>query len=237
MNTSATITRNLKTVAEFINQASVAHAGNLRGDSDNFSSIEISGAVLENKNLSRSEWNFSKIENVTFCGINLEGAEFKFTELSGVTFERCKLERADFDFCKMENVTFNECVLYSAGFDFASGNAAFNACQLEGAEFHHVSLKLAISNCSGEQAEFNYCPDLQLTAENCDFHSIEFCDSVINGTLKKCVLSNGDFSGSNGAAALFDECRMRDINKSGAVGINADKDDEDDDDDFNFDFD
>ena len=42
-------------------------------------------------------------------------------------------------------------------------------------------------------------------------------------------------AGSNGADALFDECRMRDINKSGAVGINADKD-EDEDDDFDFDF-
>lgn len=236
MNTSATITRNLKTAAEFINQANIAHAGNFRGDSDNFSNIEISGLTLENKNISRAEFNFSKITDAVFCGMNFEGSEFKFTELVNVKFIRCKLERASFEFAAMENVRFEQSILFNSSFDFANGNAAFINCELEGAEFHHAPLKLDIANCSGEQAEFNYCPDLQITAENCDFHRVEFCDSVINGTLKGCILTDADFSGSNGANAVFDECRMRDINTSGAIGINADKDEDEDDDDFDFDF-
>ena len=101
-------------------------------------------------------------------------------------------------------------------------------------ELHHTLAELHFSECAGEGIEFNYCPDLKLFAENCDFHRALFNDSNISGKLSCCCLSESDFSNSVCTDLNFVNCQMRELNISGSSGVVSGEDS--DDNDFDFDF-
>ena len=232
-NAGAAANRIPMTQELFASRIEAAHAGNFRGNTDNFQNIEIADVTLENRTLTGAEFNFAKLTDVRLSGVNLGGAEFHFAELRNVTFTDCNLGRVGFDFAAMENVTFNRCLLNSSTFDYASGNAVFTDCTVEGAEFHHSGLAVTMTRCSGGHIEICYCPELTLNAEDCDFHRGGFMDSTLRGSMKKCVFTDADFAGSDGRELAFAECGLRDVNTCGALGISK-ADDEDDDDDLDF---
>ena len=235
---NTTAARNIMTEAEFIKQADRAGASNARNDEDNFQNIELANARIENKSLARSaEFNFSRLTDVTFVNVNLEGTEWNYTELENVTFIRCKLNRSEMDYAVMNNVRFDNCFMDSCSFDFASGSAQFNSCHLHGAEFHHTLANLTFNSCSGEAMELNYCPDLTICAEFCDFHRAEFVDGHFKGTMKQCVLTDSDWYSTDATQLDFVACGMRSLNISGSSGVTvATGNDDDDDDDFDLDF-
>ncbi len=240
MNNTAVITtvaRNIMTEAEFIKQIERANVSNTRNAEDNFQNIELSNVRIENKSLARSaEFSFSKLSNVTFVNVDLAGTEWNYTELENVTFIRCKLNRIEMDYAAMNNVRFDNCFMDSCSFDFASGSAQFNNCHLHGAEFHHTLANLTFNSCSGEALELNYCPDLTINAENCDFHRAEFVDGRLKGTLKNCVLTDSDWYATDATELSFVSCGMRELNISGSTGVAIAAGDDDDDDDFDLDF-
>ena len=227
------IARTVLTDGEFNRKVELSSGGNRRGSEDNFQNMEISDILIENKTLSRTEFDFSAMKNCTFSGVNFEGTEFKFCDLDNVTFYRCNLHRSGFDFASMTNVKFVSCQLDSSSFDFASGNASFEMCKIHGVEFHHAGGAFTFNSCSGEAAEFNFCPAFTIYAENCDFHRAYFLDGKITGEMKNCIFTDADFYGLDATELAFVDCRMREINIGGSVGINIA--DEKDDDDFDFD--
>lgn len=238
-NTQAnTVVRTVISAAIFADKVEMAHADNFRRNNDNLQSLEFTDVAVENKNLPNAEFNFSKMTNVTFTNVVLEGSEFKFTEMHNVVFQNCKLERAYFEFAQMDNVQFVNCIMENTSYDYASGTVSFAACQLEGSEFHHTALAVKMSGCNGGRIEMNFCPQLTINAEKCDFHRGEFTDGTLSGTMNECVLTDAYFNGSNVEDLTFTECRMRDITKNGAVGFEKDDgDDEIDLDEIDFDFD
>lgn len=233
--TNCEIPRTILTTNEFIAKTDIAHAGNCRGNSDDFQRIAVSNVSLENKKLNRGEFHFSSFTDVTFTGINFDGSEFEFAQLERVTFKNCDLSSCEFDFAQMNDIVFVNCKLTNSSFDFVSGNISFSGCILQGAEFHHTMATLELKECSGERLEMNYSPALDIHAENCDFHRAEFTDSVFSGTMKQCCFTDAYFCGSNGESLKFDECIMRDINSANSTGIIIkDNDDLDDFDDLDF---
>lgn len=235
MNRNYEIPRTALSATEFAARTDIAHAGNCRGNADVFQRIAISGVTLENKNITRCEFQYSSFTDVTFSGVNFEGAEFDFAVFERVQFISCNLNRSSFDFSQMTGVTFQNCNLTSSSFDFASGKISIENSILQGTEFHHTAAALQLNGCSGERVELNFCPALHIRAENCDFHRGCFVDSTFFGTMARCIFTDADFYGSNGENLEFEECSMREINTEDSTGILIKNGDEDDDFDLDFD--
>ena len=231
------ITRNILSAEEFIKKADLAGLCNFQNSSrDNdvkFFNIEISDFSVENKSIRRSDFSFSKISNVRFDGIDFEGSEFNFTELTNVTFFRCKLRRSGFDFSNMKNVIFEDSWLNTSSFGYASGDITYIRCKVHGMELHHTLAHLTFEQCSGEAMQANYCPNLSICATNCDFHRAEFVDSTFVGTMADSVFTDADFYGSDCRSLKFYNCKMRELNIQGSVGISI-SDNDDGEEDFEF---
>lgn len=189
--------------------------------------IKIADFSVSNETLRNIEYNYSKFTNITFNGINFYSSDFKYVEFENVVFNNCNMERCSFDFSSMKNVVFNKCMLNYSSFDYAAGNAELNMCSLDGVEFHHISLNAKMVSCSGECIEINFCNDMTIYAENCDFHRGEFLDSNYHGKMINSTFSNADFSGSDGSDLTFEKCTLRDISKNSSVGIAEKKNDDD----------
>ena len=236
MNKNNTVVRNILSAEEFIKKADLAGLCNFQNSSrDNdvkFFNIEISDFSVENKSIRRSDFSFSKISNVRFDGIDFEGSEFNFTELTNVTFFRCKLRRSGFDFSNMKNVIFEDSWLNTSSFGYASGDITYIRCKVHGMELHHTLAHLTFEQCSGEAMQANYCPNLSISAKNSDFHRAEFVDSVFLGEMENCIFTEADFYGSECTSLRFKDCKMRELNMAGSVGIEIAGDSADEDFDF-----
>lgn len=231
------ITRNILSAEEFIKKADLAGLCNFQNSSrDNdvkFFNIEISDFSVENKSIRRSDFSFSKISNVRFDGIDFEGSEFNFTELTNVTFSRCKLRRSGFDFSNMKNVIFEDSWLDTSSSDYASGDITYIRCKVHGMELHHTLAALKFQECAGEAMQASYSPNLKIFARNCDFHRAEFTDAVFLGEMENCILTDADFYASDCTRLRFKDCKMRELNIQGSVGISI-SDNDDGEEDFEF---
>ena len=226
------ITRNILSAEEFIKKADLAGLCNFQNSSrDNdvkFFNTEISDLTLENKSIRRSDFSFSKMTNMTFRGIDFEGSEFNYTALTNVTFSRCKLRLCGFDFSAMKNVIFEDCWLDTSSFDYASGDITYIRCKVHGMELHHTLAELTFQECAGEAMQASYSPNLKISASNCDFHRAEFVDSVFLGEMQNCFFTDADFYNSDCTRLRFKDCKMRELNIQGSVGIWISDNDDDD---------
>ena len=236
MNKNNTVVRNILSAEEFIEKADLAGLCNFQNSSrDNdvkFFNIEISDFAVENKSIRRADFSFSKISNVRFEGIDFEGSKFNYTELTNVIFSRCKLCLSGFDFSNMKNVRAEDCWLDTSSFDYASGDITYIRCKVHGMELHHTLAALTFQECAGEAMQANFCPNLSICATNCDFHRAEFIDSTFVGTMADSVFTDADFYGSDCRSLKFYNCKMRELNMAGSVGIEIAGDSADEDFDF-----
>ena len=225
---NSVITRNILSAEEFIKKADLAGLCNFQNSSrDNdvkFFNIEISDFAVENKSIRRSDFSFSKISNVRFEGIDFEGSEFNHTELTNIIFSRCKLRRSGFDFSNMKNVIFEDCWLDTSSFDYASGDITYIRSKVHGMELHHTLAEVTFQECAGEAMQASYSPNLKISARNCDFHRAEFVDSVFLGEMENCIFTDADFYGSDCTRLRFKDCKMRELNVSGSVGLDIEDD-------------
>ena len=218
------INRNVLTPAEFRNKMDFASVNNF--DRDKFHSLEISGMILENRNLSSGEFLYGKFSDLSFVGVSLERSKFNFSECSNVVFKNCMLENAEFDFCKFDHVQFINCILNYSSFKFATGNVTFENCSMERCETHSASLETVFATCNLNGAEFNYCSSLKMDASSSIFAEAEFKNSTITGKMEQCHLDNCNCQGLDASGLQFSGCTMLDLSTEGAKGLDIRFDDE-----------
>ena len=219
--TPAAVSRIKLSDSEFMKKADLVSLNHQSRNDDHFQNVELFDFTLENKDLSHSEFFYSKFRNINFTGIDFTGVEFKFSEFENVTFTQCKMERTSFAFAKMNQVNFSECVLENSDFNFSAGQLFFTSCEMKNAEFYHAALELSMNHCNGAGVEFNYAADLKFNVENCDFHSSVFKDSVYHGIMKQTVLSCSEFCSSDCTDLTFSECCLRDLDMEDAKGFDS----------------
>lgn len=203
--------------------------------------VEISDAKVANKRLLGGAFAYSKLSNVTFVNCNLSKSDFTHCDMHNVTFLRCRIPNSRFDFARFDNVRFIECDLMSGRWRFSSGTVEVKSASLCGLEMYHSSVEAVMENCSGEYIDMSYSPEISVNCRDCDFHNGHFTDSSISGSMVKCIFTKADFAGTYAEKLTFTECGMRDINLTGAIGIDlarnhAEDEDDDEEEDFEFDF-
>lgn len=218
-NESAQTNRMVYSPEQFLDKAAATSFSNICNRNNNFQYLEITDAVVENKNLSSTEFHFSKLSNVRFENCDFSSTEFKGTEFNNVSFVHCQMERAYFNFAQLNGISFSECFLDSAEFDFASGKAVFAGCSMENTEFPMSTLELTFIKCNLNRAELNGIRTMKLHAKGSDFTCAEFNDCTMEGSAENCIFVSTEFYGTNGNKFNFMNCKLRRLSTEGATGI------------------
>lgn len=182
-----------------------------RGATENFRMLEISGVTFKGENLNNTDFSFSALKDVVFCGCLLGNAKFWFAEIQNVKFIECEAQNLEFHHCILEKLSFFKTVLDCSKFDFSEGDATFENCQMECCEFPSIDMVLTFKHTNAERSEFNGCKLLTLNAQKSNFTRCEMNNSLLKGSFDSCNLTFSEWAGSNCRALQFTNTILREL--------------------------
>ena len=181
----------------------------------NLNNVNLSKLDLRDANLSNAKLNRANLTGTKLFRANLDGADLSFANLSSAELFRASLGNAKLFFANLSSANLN-------GADLSDTDVSL--ANLMGADLSNAILKntdLSFANLSNTKLLVANFTDAQLSFANLKGANIKEAD-LSNATLRNADLSNADLSGSILQGANLTNAKLNGANVSG-VNLNAAK--------------